>query len=209
MQGVVADTQIDQKVLQETKGAAKQEEVKEEPKPPVQPEQPAAPSDTQPIDTAAEDQDAPPVPPPPTPEQTKAQDEPTQAVRKPAEAKSGNPGANNVTGAEEQQVAQTIKADPEEADELRDYVRSLTKQVRTHVIVSDEARQAGLKGSAYVSFTILPSGQIRPESLKVTVSSGQPQLDASALKTIRASLPFAPPPYEITIGVPVDFGRKP
>jgi protein TonB len=59
-----------------------------------------------------------------------------------------------------------------------------------------------------VSFTILASGQIRPETLKIVTSSGQPRLDGGALKTIRASVPFDPPPKEITIAIAVDFGRK-
>jgi protein TonB len=59
-----------------------------------------------------------------------------------------------------------------------------------------------------VSFTILPSGQIRPESVKIITSNGQPKLDASALKTIRASVPFDPPPKEMTVAIAVAFGRK-
>jgi protein TonB len=45
--------------------------------------------------------------------------------------------------------------------------------------------------------------------LKIVESSGQPKLDASALKTIRASAPFAPPPKEMTVAIAVAFGRKP
>jgi protein TonB len=45
--------------------------------------------------------------------------------------------------------------------------------------------------------------------LKIVASSGRPQLDASALKTIRSGVPFDPPPEEINVVITVDFGRKP
>jgi len=52
------------------------------------------------------------------------------------------------------------------------------------------------------------SGQIRPESLKVVSSSGQATLDASAMQTIRSSVPFDAPPKEMTIAIAVAFSRK-
>jgi periplasmic protein TonB len=87
-------------------------------------------------------------------------------------------------------------------------VKLLSKKVQANLVYPDEARQAGLHGTATVSFAILRTGQIRPETLKVVVSSGQPKLDESALKTIRASIPFDPAPKEMTVAVAVDFGRK-
>jgi periplasmic protein TonB len=107
-----------------------------------------------------------------------------------------------------QQNAQTIKADQQEIDRLRDYVKLLTKKVQSNLVYPDEGRQAGLTGTATVSFTILGTGQIRPETLKIVESSGQPKLDAGALKTIRASAPFNPPPKEMTVAIAVAFGRK-
>ncbi len=59
-----------------------------------------------------------------------------------------------------------------------------------------------------VAFTVLVSGQIRPGSLKIAESSGQAALDASALKTIRASAPFDPAPRELNLAITVDFARK-
>ena len=107
-------------------------------------------------------------------------------------------------------MAQTIKTDPDpEVDRLKDYVKLLTKKVQANLVYPDEGRQAGLQGTATVSFTILGTGQIRPESVKIVASSGRPQLDASALKTIRASVPFDPPPKEMTVAIAVAFGRKP
>jgi periplasmic protein TonB len=59
-----------------------------------------------------------------------------------------------------------------------------------------------------VAFTILKDGNIRPETLKIVESTGQPKLDANAMQTIRASAPFDPPPEPLTIAVIVDFERK-
>lgn len=70
------------------------------------------------------------------------------------------------------------------------------------------SRRNGTTRSATVPFAVLRSGEIRTETLKIVTSSGQPRLDASALKTIRACIPFDPPPKEMTVVVAVDFGRK-
>jgi periplasmic protein TonB len=186
LQGAVAENQTEQKIQQETKGGTEQQKA-----------EPAKPADDHPVD----DKDA--SLPPPAPEP------PKQASPPPAEANSAGAGANTVAGAEQRQIAQTIRTDPEsELEQLREYVKLLSKKVQTHLVYPDEGRQAGLHGTATVSFTILPTGQIRPETLKVVASSGQPKLDASALKTIRASIPFDPAPREMTVAIAVDFGRK-
>lgn len=114
---------------------------------------------------------------------------PAEAEPAPAAAvKSGGAGASNVTGAQVQQNAQTIKAKQDETSRIRDYVKLLGKKIQANL--PDEERSA----TVVVSFAILSDGQIRQEALKFVESSGRPRLDASALKTIRASAPFAPPP---------------
>jgi protein TonB len=65
-----------------------------------------------------------------------------------------------------------------------------------------------MQGAATVSFTLLANGQIRPDSLKIVESSSQPKLDASALETVRSSVPFESPPKEMTVAIAVVFGRK-
>jgi protein TonB len=192
LQGAIAENQVVQKVQQETKADTKPEN--------VEPEKPMAPPPEEVVDDhPVDDKEA--SLPPPVPEEPK----PTP----PAETKPDVVGTQNVTGAEERQVAQTIRNDrDEEKERLREYVRGLSKKVQANLVYPDEGRQAGLRGTATVSFTILPSGQIRPETLKVVTSSGQPKLDASALKTIRASLPFDPAPKQMTVAIAVDFGGK-
>lgn len=194
LQGAVADTQSEQKVQQEIEGSAEQD--KQAPPQPVQ----APPSDAaeqHPVDNP--DAAMPPPAPPPTEQKPTPQ----------AEAKSAGTGANTVAGTEQQQAAQTIQSDaPTEIELLRKYVRLLSKKVQAHLVYPDDGRRAALQGTATVSFAVLRNGQIRPETLKIVTSSGQGRLDASALKTIRASVPFDPAPKEMTIVIAVDFGRQ-
>jgi len=194
LQGVVADSQTEQKVLQETKGEVKPDEATVATAAEASVTQPVA-SEVRPMELAADDTGTSPPPEPmPTPSPPKA------------EPKPGSAGSNNSPGVEEPQKAQMIKPD---RVAIKDYVKLLTKKVQANLVYPDEGRRAGLQGTATVSFTILGTGQIRPETLKIVASSGRPQLDAGALKTIRASVPFDPPPKEMTVAVAVAFGRKP
>jgi len=195
LQGAIADIQSEEKALQETKGEAKPDKA-ETPKPvEAPPEQPAPPDEQR---TNAEDENGP------------AKPAPKAAASPPAsEAQSGSAGANNISGVEERQIAQKIKADrDDEIDEINRYGKLLTKKVMSNLVYPDEGRQARLQGAATVSFIILTNGQIRPDSLKILVSSGQPKLDASALKTVRSSAPFDPPPKELPVAIAVVSGRK-
>jgi protein TonB len=196
LKGVVADSQTEEKVQQQTAGAPKQE-VAEAAKPAQASAAPA--SEPSPKDLAPDGADA--STPPPEPSQTPVTPK-SQTTSEPA-------SATTIAGVEDQQNAQTIKTDQDDIDRLREYVKVLTKKVQANLLYPDEGRQAGLHGTATVSFTILATGQIRPESLKIVESSGRPQLDASALKTIRASVPFGAPPQEMTVAIAVAFGRKP
>jgi len=195
LQGTIADNQTEEKVQQEIRGAAAEQDKPERTKPAQAP--PSEAAEKQPVDH----QDA---PPPPAPQPTEQKPQP------PAAAKSAGTGANTITGAVERQIAQTIiQPDrPTEIELLREYVKLLSRKVQDHLVYPDDSRRAALQGTATVSFAILPSGQVRPETLKIVTSSGQPQLDASALKTIRASIPFDPAPKEMTVIIAVDFGRK-
>ncbi len=190
LQGVIADNQTEQKVLQQIKGAAQQEAQAEKN---VQAEAPPPPEDVPKDITEKGDT---PAPPP------LAQAQPAPAAA--AAPQSGSAGSQNIKGAEEKQIAQTLKDRNTERDRINAYVKLLGKKVRANLVYPDNGRRA----AATVSFTILGSGQIRPDSLNITESSGQSTLDASALKTIRASVPFDPPPAEMTVAITVDFDRK-
>jgi protein TonB len=177
-------------------------------KPAQAPDARAAASNDQPSDVMAAAKEAStlqPSPPEPIPTPSSPEVKPDSL----AEKRSGSRGSRNIAGTDEQQDAQTIKMDHDAAiDHLTTYVKVLTKKVQANLIYPDEGRQAGLQGIATVSFAILRSGQIRPDSLKIITSSGQPKLDASALKTVRSSVPFDPPPNEMTVAIAVAFSRK-
>lgn len=243
LQGLVADTQTEEKVLQETKGQAAAATAAPAPPPvaetpPVQPPPdpekaaPPPPPEAQvapppaaeaapPPDAEAprQAQEAPPTKQAETPQPKEVQTPPPEAPQpRQAEAprpetartqeSSTAPGAANVKGDEETRKAQAIKLSEEEADRLRKYVKGLTKRVQSNLRYPDEGRRAGMQGAATVSFTLLANGQIRPDSLKIVESSSQPKLDASALETVRSSVPFESPPKEMTVAIAVVFGRK-
>jgi len=238
LQGPVAETQTEEKVVQETKGQPSAEAAKPAENPPAQPpvaETPPPPPETEPTPSPTPppkpQAEAPPPPEPDaetpqpkeaetpqpkeaqTPQPKEAQTpQPKEAETAPEAAKaqtnSTAPGAANVKGDEQKEQAQTIKLSEEEFDRLRKYVKGLTKRVQSHLRYPDEGRRVGLQGAATVSFTILSNGQIWPESLKIVESSGQQKLDASALQTVRSSGPFEPPPKEMTVAIDVVFGRK-
>ncbi len=234
LQGLVADTQTEEKVLQETKGQAAAETAAPAPPPvaetpPVQPPPPEAQAAPPPAAEAAppepeaeaprQAQEAPPTKQAETPQPKEAQTPPPEAPQpRQAEAprpetartqeSSTAPGAANVKGDDEARKAQAIKLSEEEADRLRKYVKGLTKRVQSNLRYPDEGRRAGMQGAATVSFTLLANGQIRPDSLKIVESSSQPKLDASALETVRSSVPFESPPKEMTVAIDVVFGRK-
>ncbi|HUD52000.1 energy transducer TonB, partial [Parvibaculum sp.] len=53
-----------------------------------------------------------------------------------------------------------------------------------------------LPGTAYVNFALTDEGAIA--AIRVARSSGNPELDAMALRTIEAAAPFDPPPPGLT-----------
>ena len=187
MEGVIADTQSEEKDLHKTKGE----------QPPPQPQQAA--------DTA---QPKPPLPPPRPAEVPTAQPAPAAptatAVNVPPTPQKKPGKERDVSGAKESDKARRLT----EAEIINNYARLLSKKIQANLAYPDDARQAGLVGTTRVSFTVLPSGQIRPDSLRVVTTSGQAKLDASALATIRASLPFDPAPKEMTVAIAIAFGPK-
>jgi periplasmic protein TonB len=201
--GVVADTQTEEQVLRQTKGDVSAEETDQtkpdEPPPPPE----VTPPEPRPVDAQTE-------PPPAQPEETPPAAVVMDAVPPEPDTKAAGTSATDAAGAEEEQIARKISSQREvELNRLRDYAKQLSKKIQANLVYPEDARQADLRGAVTVSFTVLAGGQIEPRSLRITVSSGQPKLDASALKTVHLSVPFNPPPEEMTVGIEVEFGRKP
>ncbi|OPH84013.1 energy transducer TonB [Nitrobacter vulgaris] len=182
LEGEISDTQVEEKVAQ---APPDQPPPEQQPPPPPQEEPPPEPR---------EDEGAKPLEPQPQ----------ISAPQPPAP-----PQVHQVKDPDEQQKAQILKAERDlEADRLRKYVKRLTKKVQAHLVYPNEGRGAGLHGNARVSFTLAPSGQIKPGTLAIAESSGQSKLDASALATVRASAPFEPPPSEMNVAFVVGYGKK-
>lgn len=202
LNGLVADTQSEQAVQQQTKGQAAQQE--QQAAEAAQQAQQAAP-DAPPQETAEEAERA--LPPPPSPEQQDVQ-APSQTSAPQAEAKPGAAGTVNVKGADEQKQARTIAQDQDDAERMRAYSRILTRKVQDHLVYPDAGRKSGLQGTAKVAFSLEADGTIRPGTLHIAKSSGQPRLDANALKSVEASAPFAPPPRPFGLTIDVGYDRE-
>jgi protein TonB len=182
LQGIVEEDQVEQKVVEQVKGTTEPQET---------------------VDKPVEDKPPPDPPPPDKPQESL---DPVVALPPPMRPQVVRPGTDqqNVVGANENQVAHTVRTQEEEDDELSEYVRVLSKKVRANLVYPQNGRSA----SAVVAFTILTDGTIRPGSLKIAETSGQPRLDESALQTIRASAPFPRPSKELSVAIIVDFERK-
>lgn len=205
LQGLVSQTQNEQQVQQQTKGAPEQE-AQDDARPEQKTQAAQAPTPDQP-DKDVSETGTEAAPPPPAPEQ-KAEQAPSQESATPAEAQSGHPGAANVAGAQEQKQAQTLAQEQDEAERLRTYVKALTKKVQENLAYPDAGRKVGLKGTARVSVSLEADGSVRAGSLKIAEGSGQPILDASALKSVQNSAPFGVPPRPLTVTISVTYGRK-
>ena len=150
-----------------------------------------------------------PPPAPPPPQKTappEAQDEEAARPQRqisPPQRQSDSAQADQVPDADAQQKSRILERDIE-ADRLREYLTRLSKKIRTKLVHPD---RAGLYGNARVSFTLTLDGQIKPGTLRIVTSSGQPKLDAAALATVRASAPFDPPPREMTVSPDVLYSR--
>lgn len=226
IQGITGDMQVEERIQREAKADKAQIPAKA----PTEQEMPkqdqtqmpkpadfsAAPASGRQVDAVADEG----VPSPPTenlqqnsappPPAAQAQVDSAEPVPPaPAGGAPGIGGARNISGDEEKQEGQTIHLSNQgEENRRKRFVKELTKKIGAHLVYPDEGRRAGLHGSAAVSFTILRNGQIQPETLKIVTSSGEPRLDASALKTVRSSLPFDPPPEVMSITIVVDFGHR-
>jgi protein TonB len=118
-------------------------------------------------------------------------------------------GRESRAGGDNEQSAQTLqRRAAEEMSVLEAYVQKLSRKIQSKLVYPKEGRHAGMQGVTTVSFRILDDGGILPESLKVVVSSGRPELDASALHTIEASVHFVAPPRALTVTLAVTYGRK-
>src|SRR5262245_20898375 len=145
LQGLVSDRQNEEKVMQEAKDAPVREARAEQPT--AQPQQAAAVAARQspqptpedrPKEVVADDGDRPasaePVKPAPSP---------------PAPLPKETPNERATAGADRWQVAQTIDPEPEvETERIRDYVKLLSKKIKTKLVYPKEGRRANERRKA-------------------------------------------------------------
>jgi TonB family protein len=65
--------------------------------------------------------------------------------------------------------------------------------------------EQGIEGRVVVAVTIEPSG--KPRNMRILESSGHAAFDNEAMNALGLAV-FAPPPKEITVGVPINFMIK-
>lgn len=105
--------------------------------------------------------------------------------------------------APENQVQQTIVHDDRELDAQRRYLAALKKAVKSKLSYPPEAH--GVTGSLTIAFRLRADGSIEPGSLVVRSGSGSSILDEQALRTVRAVMPFEPPPKAMLIAFEIPF----
>jgi len=108
----------------------------------------------------------------------------------------------------ERQRQQSIAHENQDADKTREYLARLGKRLQANLVYPKEMRKSGIEGISTITFTIMESGDIRGNSLRVKKSSGYSELDANALKSALASAPFEKPPKELNVSIAVAFTRK-
>jgi periplasmic protein TonB len=203
LQGVVPDSEdlaeVKQAEVDQKKGALQQPRPNA-PNPVKEPSpQETVSTDEPPMEAAANNEamhdQSQPAPTPPTK---------TVEAPPPAPDTKAAPDDNNVKGATDY-VPRSRKV-TEMTDQ--DYGALVLKKVYDSRVVPGETKRGRLYGVTKVTFVILNNGDIRPETLKAVKSSGQPVLDAAALNAVRASVPFVPPPKEMTVTFDVAFGPR-
>jgi|GEM_PF-2393160 len=152
--------------------------VKQPPPPPPEPEPPPLPEP--PAPPKREVASAPALPPPPKPKPPKA-----KPVETPPEAAK----PTETTGAPE---AQALLAQAKAT-----YAQKVLQEIRNHRIPTTGA------GVVVVGFTIDAAGNM--ENVRVVQSSGRSEMDATALRMVRAARPGPPPDGSFSATTRVNF----
>jgi protein TonB len=93
----------------------------------------------------------------------------------------------------------------QDADKTKAYLAKVAKRLRANLVYPEEVRKLGIEGVSVVAFTIMESGGIKDNSLRVQKSSGYAALDSNALKSVGVSAPFEKPPKELDVSIAVSF----
>ena len=115
-------------------------------------------------------------------------------------------GAQPRAGGDMQQQQQAIAAHNDINDRIASYSARVSKILSAHFSYPQELKKKKIEGISLISFVIMESGEIRPNTLVVKRSSGNAALDASALRSVLGSAPFPKPPRELTYEFEENFG---
>jgi protein TonB len=108
-------------------------------------------------------------------------------------------------GGNVEQQPQAIAVHNDINDRIAAYVAQLSRRLQANVVYPEEAKRKKIKGVSLISFVIMDSGEIRPNTLAVKKSSGNATLDASALRVAANSAPFQKPPRELSVTIAIAF----
>lgn len=108
-------------------------------------------------------------------------------------------------GGDVEQQQQTISARNDINDRIAAYVAQLSRRLQANVVYPQEVKRKKIKGVSLITFVIMESGEIRPNTLAVKKSSGDATLDASALRVAARSAPFQQPPRELSVSIEIAF----
>lgn len=108
-------------------------------------------------------------------------------------------GAQSRSGGDTQQVQQTIAVHNDLNSRKAAYGAEIARLLNSHPFYPQEAKKKKLEGETTITFTILESGDVKPNSLMVTRSSGIAMLDAAALRIVSNLGHFPKPPTEMSI----------
>ena len=135
----------------------------------------------------------------------KTDDSPGPAEQATAASLASLPSVATSAGGSVEQRQQSIRHADEDAVKAREYGARLSKRLQANLVYPEEVRKHGIEGVSTIAFTIMESGDIKRNSLRVQKSSGYAALDSNALKSALASAPFEKPPKEVTISIAVSF----
>ncbi|TWH76542.1 protein TonB [Azomonas agilis] len=224
IQGIIAERQIEQssagsrthaqKAATSTQEASKPNTTPEPSKP--REAQPPAPKVVVTKPNAIPLPKASATPIPDKPARPQVQEKPQPVAKKP-EKTSKQPTATPVTtkestdsgqGQQQAHMQQSIAHQPQQADLIKQYLKTIRRLIQSNLIYPSEARRDGSQGIPVISFRIAADGSILSGSLRIARSSGHPALDRHALQAASASAPFIPPPRAMEVSIAISFNTQ-
>jgi protein TonB len=110
--------------------------------------------------------------------------------------------ANNGEG----ETAQVLSTTALTGDYIKHNFNYISRRIRDCLIYPTQAKKTGIQGTVKIIFTIEKDGSA--SSIAVGTSSGNSNLDAAAVNSVKAASPFKAPPAVVRLSVPVVFSLR-